>query len=151
MPNAARTFVHTLRIIYAHTDQMQVVYYARYFEFLEAARNELLRQAGFAYKELEQLGVLLPVVSAHLDYFAPARYDDELSIETYIEKLENVRVRLGYRGYEANTKQRLFSGYTVHAFVNAQGKPVRPPKAFLAALEPYIQAHEVSPATLSPP
>lgn len=131
-------FTYTLRVIYAHTDQMQVVYYARYFEFLEAARNELLRSCGFAYKALEAHGVRLPVVSAHLDYLAPARYDDELLIETHISKLENVRVTLSYQGFEQQTRQKLFEGYTVHAFVNPAGKLTRAPQAFLEALKPYV-------------
>jgi acyl-CoA thioester hydrolase len=127
----SRTFTHTVRVIYAHTDQMSVVYYGRYFEFIEAARNELLRECGFTYKELESLGIMLPVVSAHLDYFAPARYDDEIEIHTHIEKLENVRVTIAYTAFEKSSRQKLFSGYTIHAFVNKNGKPSRPPKAFL--------------------
>ncbi len=126
-----RTFTHAIRVIYAHTDQMGVVYYGRYFEFIEAARNELLRECGFTYKELESLGIMLPVVSAHLDYFAPARYDDEIEIHTRIEKLENVRVTLAYIAFEKSSRQKLFSGYTIHAFVNKNGKPARPPQAFL--------------------
>ncbi len=126
-----RTFIHTIRVIYAYTDQMSVVYYARYFEFIEAARNELLRACGFTYKELEALGIRLPVISAHLDYFAPARYDDEIEIHTHIEKLENVRVTIAYTAFEKSSRQKLFSGYTIHAFVNQHGKPTRPPQAFL--------------------
>ncbi len=126
-----RTFIHTIRVIYAYTDQMSVVYYGRYFEFIEAARNELLRECGFTYKELESLGVMLPVVCAHLDYFAPARYDDEIEIHTHIEKLENVRVTIAYTAFEKSSRQKLFSGYTIHAFVNKSGKPTRPPEAFL--------------------
>lgn len=126
-----RTFVHTVRVIYAYTDQMSVVYYGRYFEFVEAARNELLRECGFTYKELESLGIMLPVVSAHLDYFSPARYDDEIEIHTHIAKLENVRVTIAYTAFEKSSRQKLFSGYTIHAFVNKNGKPTRPPQAFL--------------------
>lgn len=128
----SRVFRHVVRVIYAHTDQMGVVYYGRYFEFIEAARNELLRECGFAYKELEALGFALPVVSAHLDYAAPARYDDEIEIQTRIEKLENVRVTIGYEAFEKHSRQKLFSGYTIHAFIGKNGKPTRPPKEFLA-------------------
>ncbi len=126
-----KVFTYSLRVIYAHTDQMSVVYYGRYFEFIEAARNELLRECGFTYKELESLGIMLPVVSAHLDYFAPARYDDEILINTHVAKLENVRITLSYQGFEKHSGQKLFEGYTIHAFVNKNGKPSRPPKAFL--------------------
>lgn len=134
-----KVFAYSMRVIYAHTDQMQVVYYARYFEFIEAARNELLRSCGFAYKALEASGVALPVVSAHLDYLSPARYDDELLIETHVAKLENVRVRLAYQGFEKNARRKLFEGYTIHAFVNQAGKLARPPQAFLDALKPYVE------------
>jgi acyl-CoA thioester hydrolase len=133
-----KVFTYSLRVIYAHTDQMQVVYYARYFEFIEAARNELLRDCGFAYKALESIGLMLPVVSAHLDYLAPARYDDEILIETHVAKLENVRVTLSYQGFEKLSGGKLFSGYTIHAFLNKSGKLSRPPAAFIDALKAYL-------------
>lgn len=140
-----KVFTHSLRVIYAHTDQMQVVYYARYFEFIEAARNELLRDCGFAYKALESIGLMLPVVSAHLDYLAPARYDDEILIETHVAKLENVRVILSYQGFEKLSGGKLFSGYTIHAFLNKSGKLSRPPAALVEALKAYLpQAAEAT-------
>jgi acyl-CoA thioester hydrolase len=130
-----KIFTHTIRVIYAHTDQMQVVYYARYFEYFEAARNELLRELDFPYKRLEEAGVMLPVVTAHANYHSPAHYDDEIVIESRIEKLENARVTIAYVGIEKQTRRKLITGYTVHAFLGEGGKLTRPPKEFLDAVQ----------------
>ena len=78
----ARVFEHSVRVPYAHTDQMAMVYYANYFVYFEMARSELLREAGVAYPEMEKRGVLLPVVAAHCEYRKAARYDDLLSIRS---------------------------------------------------------------------
>lgn len=124
----------TLRVKYADTDKMQVVYYGRYFEYFEAARNEMLRALGFEYTRLEALGVQLPVVKAHADYVSPARYDDEVVIESFISELGNVRITICYELFEKTSHRKLVSGYTVHAFTTAQGKLTRPPKVFLDAI-----------------
>ena len=70
--------VTTLRVRYAETDQMGVVYYANYFVWFEVARADLLRSLGWTYREMEDAGVLLPVIEAHCEYRRPARYDDEV-------------------------------------------------------------------------
>ncbi|MDX2129965.1 MAG: thioesterase family protein [Chloroherpetonaceae bacterium] len=137
-PQTSQTYIHTLRVIYAHTDKMQVVYYGRYFEFMEAARNEFLRNIGFEYAKLEPLGVMLPVIEAHAVYLAPARYDDELEIHTTISKLENVRVSISYRIFEKISQKLLLTGNTVLAFVTPTGKPTRLPKEFLEKIQPYV-------------
>ncbi|WP_041469105.1 acyl-CoA thioesterase [Chloroherpeton thalassium] len=130
-----KVFSHTLRVKYADTDKMQFVYYGRYFEYFEAARNEMLREIGFEYKLLETLGVMLPVVAAHADYFSPAYYDDLLLIESRIQKLENVRLSISYELFEKGARKKLVQGYTTHAFINQNGRPTRPPKELLQKLE----------------
>ncbi|MBC8044839.1 MAG: acyl-CoA thioesterase [Rhizobacter sp.] len=128
----------TLRVKYADTDKMQVVYYGRYFEYFEAGRNEMLRASGFEYTRLEALGVQLPVVKAHADYFSPARYDDEIVVESFISELGNVRITIHYDLFEKNSHRKLVSGYTTHAFTTAQGKLMRPPKVFLDAISSAV-------------
>ncbi|KER09149.1 MAG: hypothetical protein HY22_13310 [[Candidatus Thermochlorobacteriaceae] bacterium GBChlB] len=124
----SRIFTHVIRVKYADTDQMKVVYYGRYFEYFEAARNEMLRDLEYPYTRLESEGIMLPVVSAHADYLSPARYDDEIVIESVVSKLENVRITISYKVFEKQTRKKLVEAYTVHAFVSASGKPVRLPK-----------------------
>ena len=70
----------SLRVRYAETDQMGVVYHANYFVWFEVARTDLLRARGWTYREMEQAGVSLPVIEAHCEYRRPARYDDEVDI-----------------------------------------------------------------------
>ena len=130
-----KVFSLTLRVKYADTDKMQFVYYGRYFEYFEAARNEMLREIGFEYKTLESLGVMLPVVAAHADYFSPAYYDDLLTIESRIEKVENVRLTISYELFEKNARKKLVAGYTTHAFIKPTGRPTRPPQELLDKLQ----------------
>ena len=77
---------------YAETDQMGIVYYANYFEWFEIGRTDLLRSAGWSYREMESEGYALPVVEAHCDYRRPAKYDDEIEVRTSGELLSAVRV-----------------------------------------------------------
>lgn len=127
-------FTLEIRVKYADTDKMQYVYYGRYYEYFEAARNEMLREIGFEYKQLEALGVMLPVVTSHADYSIPARYDDLLVIHTKVKALENVRIAIGYEVTRKDESKILATGYTMHAFINKQGRPVRPPNEFKDAL-----------------
>ena len=118
-------------MLYAHTDKMGVVYYGRYFEFFEAGRNEFLRKLGYPYSKIESRGYILPVIEAASRYFAPARYDDEVTLYTILKDIPTVRIRLEYI-MENSSKEKLAEGHTIHSFVNAGTmKPVRPPADFV--------------------
>ncbi len=120
-----------IRILYAHTDKMGVVYYGRYFEFFEAGRNEFLRKLGYPYSRIEAQNIVLPVIEANSKYFAPARYDDEIILHTILKNIPSVRIKLEYL-IENSKKEKLAEGYTIHSFVNAKTmKPTRPPSDFL--------------------
>lgn len=118
-----------VRVRYVDTDQMAVAHHARYFEWFEMSRTELIRSLGLPYAELERLGYSLPVVEAHAVYRKPARYDDLLTIEARVEERPSSRLRLLYRVLRDG--ELLAEGYTVHAFLNRKGRPVRPPREFL--------------------
>jgi len=85
-----------VRVRYAETDQMGVVYYANYFVWFEVGRTDLLRGSGWSYREMEADGFSLPVVEAYCEYRRSARYDDDLDIRTTGELLSPVRVRFNY-------------------------------------------------------
>jgi acyl-CoA thioester hydrolase len=120
-----------LRMLYAYTDKMNVVYYGRYFEFYEAGRNEFLRRLGYPYSKIESQGIILPVIEADSKYFAPARYDDEITLYTMLKDVPAVRIKLDYL-IENSNKVKLAEGFTVHSFVNAKTmKPTRPPADFI--------------------
>jgi acyl-CoA thioester hydrolase len=120
-----------IRMLYAHTDKMGVVYYGRYFEFFEAGRNEFLRKLGYPYSKIESKNIILPVIEANSRYFAPARYDDEISLFTMLKDVPSVRIKLEYL-IENSKKEKLAEGFTIHSFVNANTmKPIRPPADFV--------------------
>jgi acyl-CoA thioester hydrolase len=117
-----------VRVRYAETDQMGIVYYANYFVWFEVGRTDLLRHAGGSYREMEREGVSLPVVEAHCEYRQPARYDDELEIRTRGGLLSAVRVRFDYEVIRPSDDTALADGYTVHAALDAAGRPRRLPE-----------------------
>ena len=131
------THRHRLRVIYAHTDRMNVVYYSRYYEFFEAARGAFLRRINFPYEQLEQEGIFLPVVESHCRHYRPATYEDLLTIETRLEEEPKAKVKLSYRVYKEGVERPIAEGYTIHSFVNGDLKPVEVPKAFLACARKY--------------
>ena len=117
-----------LRVRYAETDRMGVVYYANYLVWFEVGRTEWLRSAGWSYREMEAGGVSLPVIEAHCEYRQPARYDDELEIVTRATLLTAVRVRFDYDIVRSGDGALTAAGYTVHAAVDSASKPCRLPE-----------------------
>jgi len=116
-----------VRVRYAETDKMGVVYYANYFAWFEVGRCEWLRASGYTYRELEEQGVALPVIEATCRYFQPARYDDEVAITTAGEALSPVRVAFAYTLVRTDAHVTLAEGRTVHAAINPEGRPCRLP------------------------
>ena len=122
----------TIRVRYADTDQMKMVYYGRYFEYFEQSRSDLLRKMGLPYPEIERLGFYLPVIEAHANYMKPARYDDALRVTAMVRVLPMARIRIEYEVRGEAERELLATGHTVHSFVNATtGKPTRAPELFL--------------------
>ena len=118
----------TVRVRYAETDKMGVVYYANYFVWFEIGRTDLLRTLGWTYREMEAAGVSLPVIDAQCDYKKPARYDDELEIRTCGRLLSPVRMEFTYEVWLAAQSAVAATGRTTHASVDPNGKPCRLPE-----------------------
>ena len=116
-----------VRVRYADTDQMGVVYYANYLVWFEVGRTEWLRDAGWNYREMEAAGVSLPVIEAHCEYRQPARYDDEIEIRTTATAVSAVRIRFDYRAVRAAGETLLAEGHTIHAPLGTNGRPCRLP------------------------
>ena len=123
-----------LRVRYAETDRMRVVYYANYFVWFEVARTDWLRETGWSYREMEADGVSLPVIEAHCEYRQPARYDDEIEIQTNATLISPVRIRFDYQVRRGEGP--LASGHTVHAAVDGEGRPCRLPQRVRQLLGP---------------
>jgi acyl-CoA thioester hydrolase len=119
--------VTTLRVRYAETDKMGVVYYANYLVWFEVARADLLRSLGWTYREMELAGISLPVIEAHCDYRRPAHYDDELEVRTEGRMLSPVRMEFRYEVVRKHDRVVAASGRTVHAALDASGRPCRLP------------------------
>lgn len=125
-----------IRVRYADTDQMKFVYYGKYFEYFEQGRSDLLRAIGLPYPEIEKLGIFLPVIEAFAKYRKPAKYDDLLTVETWVSDMPVARVRIEYKILREGEEEPLVEGYTIHSFMNAvTGKPTRAPQIFLQTLE----------------
>ncbi len=116
-----------VRVRYAETDRMGVVYYANYLVWFEVGRTEWLRETGWTYREMEQEGIALPVIEARCEYLQPARYDDEIEIRTRAIVLTAVRIRFEYDVVRLPDDTLTASGHTVHAAVDASGRPCRLP------------------------
>ena len=128
------------RVIYGDTDAAAVVYNANYLRFFEIGRTELMREKVCSYREIETLGILLPVTECFVRYKAFARYDDLLQIETKLVWIKKVSCKFSYRLLREETdpgKETLIAkGYTVHAAVNMEGKLTPLP----AEIVPHLQA-----------
>jgi acyl-CoA thioester hydrolase len=114
---------------------MGVAYYANYLVWFEVGRTEWLRDTGWSYREMETDGIALPVIEAHCEYRQAARYDDEVEISTQAALLSPVRVRFDYEVRLTSDATLSAAGYTVHAAVDATGKPCRLPARVREILE----------------
>jgi acyl-CoA thioester hydrolase len=112
---------------YAETDMMGVVYHGNYLPWFEVGRTTLLKEMGLAYRQLEADGFRLPVLEVSAKYFRPAVYDDTITIVTTLREKPVLRIRLEYEVRRGD--ELLATGWTVHAFIDREGKPVRPPPA----------------------
>ncbi len=120
-----------LRVRYAETDQMGVVYYANYLVWMEVGRAEYCRAAGSRYRDMEvDDGILLAVVEAHCRYLRPARYDEEIAVKTWVAKANRRTVEFQYEIRDAQSGRQLAAGETKHVFVGAGMKPVKLPEKY---------------------
>jgi acyl-CoA thioester hydrolase len=133
----AAVFRHSHRVTYSSCTVGNHIYYSRYLDLLEAARGEFFRHLGTTLLQLQEQGVIFPVIECHLRYRGAARYDDLLTIEIWLTELGRVRHTFNYRvlNYEG---RELVEGTTVHACTGLDDKPRRLPEGLAAALQPYV-------------
>lgn len=113
-----------LRVRFEETDTMQVVYYGKFFVWMEVGRIGLLRDVGLPYKDWEHRGFHIPVVQAHAEYKASARFDDEVLVKTRVASIGRASVRFENEIYKLPDLKLLCTGYTVHALIDKPGKSV---------------------------
>lgn len=123
-----KSFDLNIRVRYAETDQMGVVYHGNYAQYFEMGRVEWLRNLGVSYKGMEEMGIMLPVVTLNMNYKKPALYDDLLTIRTIFKSQTSVRIEFDYEIYNEK-KELLTTGYSMLVFVDMKsGRPTLPPK-----------------------
>ena len=121
-----------VRVLYADTDKMGVVNHAAYLRWFEAGRAKYMRLRGVKYATVEELGIQLPVVEAHLTYHKPARYDDVLTIRAWLGDLGRLQIKFDYK--ISMGEDILVAGYTRHASINLDGRLTRLPAEVREAL-----------------
>lgn len=124
-----------IRVRYSETDQMGVVYHGNYVQYFEVGRVEWLRNKGISYKWMEENGIMLPVVSLTMNYKKPARYDELLTLKTFLKNKTTVKIEFDYELYNEN-EELLTTANSILVFVNKKtGKPMVPPQDILDILE----------------
>ncbi len=124
--------VSKIQVRYSETDMMGIVYHANYLPWLEIGRTQLLKEYGFPYKELEKQGLFLPVIEISMKYLRPATYDDTITIKTVMKEKPYVKIHLGYDVLRDD--DIIATGYSMHAFMNKETRPIKAPRQFLDAL-----------------
>lgn len=128
----------TLRTRYAETDQMGVVYYGNYPQYFEVGRVEALRALDLSYKQMEDDGIMLPVLKLEIKYLKPALYDDELTIKTFIKQMPLSRIQFEHEIYNS-TEELLTLGIVELVFVDQESrKPRRCPQTLKDRILPYF-------------
>ncbi len=120
---------HTrIRVRYAETDMMGIVYHGSYATWFEMARVEMMDRFGYPYLEMERDGYRLPVLELHARYKRSVTFDDHVTVEAVLREKPGARIRIEYRVTRGD--EEVAEGATLHAFVNHNGRPVRPPARF---------------------
>lgn len=132
--------VHNLtqvRVLFADTDAMGVVYHTNYIKWFELGRNELMRQLGVPYTELGKLCLNLPLINVSCEYLKFALYDQLLTVETRFAYIKRATIRFDSRIWDEDMRNLLVEGYTIHACTNNEGKIRRIPKLLLELTDKY--------------
>ena len=126
-----RTVETRVRVRYAETDQMGIVYYANYLVWMEVGRVAYCSNVGFEYRDMERKdGVMLTVTDVHCKYRASAQFDDDIKILTWVTDARSRSIRFAYEMRRACDNQLLATGETEHLVCNLDGKPIRLPKKY---------------------
>ena len=129
----------TVRVLYADTDVMGVVYYGNYPKFYEIGRTEMIRSLGMPYADLERTGIIMPVRDMTCNYIKSAHHDQVLTIRTRIEEIPKARMKFFYEIYNEN-KELVHTGETTLVFLDMKtNRPVRAPELLIKKLKPYFE------------
>lgn len=127
-----------IRVRYSETDRMGYLYYGQYPAYFEVSRTDMIRSLGLSYREIEEMGIIMPVRSLRVDYKTPALYDEVLRVKSCLSKLPEIKLDIDYEVYNEQNKL-ICTGNTVLVFVDAVSRrPKRAPEFFLKAVRNYF-------------
>jgi len=130
-----KNFEIKLRVRYAETDQMGYCYYGNYAQYLELGRVEALRSLGFRYKDLEDKGIMLPVMEFQIKYLSPAKYDDLLTVKTVITEIAGTRIYFDYEILNEENKQIALATTTLVFVSKETMRPVKAPEEIVNSIQ----------------
>ncbi|WP_309399069.1 acyl-CoA thioesterase [Cerasicoccus maritimus] len=125
-----------IRVRYAETDKMGIVYHTNYFVWFEMCRVEMLDNIGLSYRDLESRGYLLPVLDISASYKKSAHFDDRLTVTCFIDEPPTLRINISYEVRRSD--ELLVTGSSRHAFMSPEGRPLKPPKDIIQHFETYF-------------
>jgi len=126
-----------LQVRYAETDQMKFAHHSSYIVWFEYARIELMRSLGIQYAQMERDGYLLPVLEVKANYHQAAHFDDRLSVKAFIRQKPRAKLLFEYEIVN-ETGQLICNGHSLHTFMNAGGRAIKPPKFFMETVQRYF-------------
>ncbi len=133
------SFSTDIRVRYAETDGMKVVYHGNYLTYFEEARTNLFRNIGVVYFEIEKSGIYLVVTEAHVKYRRSAQYDEIIQVKASLNEEPSVKITIEYEITRKSDGEVLVTGQTSHAFTNAlSGRPIRPPQEYMNIMQKYF-------------
>lgn len=109
-----------IKVRYAETDAMAIVHHANYYIYFEVAREDLIKESGISYKELEDIGIMMPLIETNCRYIDAAKYDDDLIIETSIDEITPIKVKINYIVRRETDNKILAKGSTLQTFVDSK-------------------------------
>ena len=113
-----------ITVRYAETDNMGIAHHSNYPIWYEVARTDLIKKYGYTYSQMEEMGIMLPLLSLTSEYKKPAVYEDELIVKTYIKELTNTRITFAYEVYKSEDNSLINTGTTQHVWTNDKLRPV---------------------------
>ncbi|SEM32499.1 acyl-CoA thioester hydrolase [Syntrophus gentianae] len=131
-----------VRVMYADTDAMGIVYHTNYIKWFEIGRSEFLREIGVLYSRMEEEGFNLPLTEVYCQYLLPAVYDQIILIETEIAYVNRASLRFNYRLLDEHQEKTFVEGYSIHACTTREKKIVRLPKHILEILKAHAPSEE---------
>lgn len=133
------SFSTDIRVRYAETDGMKVVYHGNYLTYFEEARTNLFRNIGVVYAEIEKSGIYLVVTEAHVKYRRSAQYDEIIQVKASLKEVPSIKITIEYEITRKSDGELLVTGQTSHTFTNAlSGRPIRPPQEYMNIMQKYF-------------